>query len=204
MCKSCKQNEWQRANKAWLKEKYLREHDKRLARAREYYYKNREARLDYAARRDRRHPLPPPVTEEQKKQNARARRQRWHEKNPGKTAEAVKAWAKANPDKRNAYNHVRRTRETQAGGSYSVAEWKALRASCNGVCPCCQQSTSRFHADHVVPVAWGGPSYIWNLQPLCAACNFRKSAAMVVSLLPYRGPDAIGDESNLTAATVTE
>jgi len=73
---------------------------------------------------------------------------------------------------------LRRTNETQAGGSYTPPEWYALCEFYNFHCLMCNQEFpfDKLTVDHVKPVSKGGTSFIWNLQPLCLSCNSRKRA----------------------------
>ena len=86
------------------------------------------------------------------------------------------AYQKANPEKMRANEARRRTRKTQAGGSYTVAEWQALKAKYNATCLCCgrREPIIKLTADHVIPVIKGGSSEIRNIQPLCLPCNKSK------------------------------
>jgi 5-methylcytosine-specific restriction endonuclease McrA len=74
-----------------------------------------------------------------------------------------------------AKNQKRRTAKTQAGGSFTAAEWTALCARYHNRClDCCKRR--KLTADHVVPVSKGGSSNISNIQPLCGPCNSSKGA----------------------------
>lgn len=86
------------------------------------------------------------------------------------------AYQKANPEKMRANAARRRTRKTKAGGSYTVAEWQALKAKYNDTCLCCgrREPIIKLTADHVIPVIKGGSSEIGNIQPLCLPCNKSK------------------------------
>lgn len=73
---------------------------------------------------------------------------------------------------------IRRTRQTQVGGTYTTAEWYSL---CKFYGFCCLKCNKEFPfekltLDHVKPVSKGGTSFIWNIQPLCKPCNSRKGA----------------------------
>jgi 5-methylcytosine-specific restriction endonuclease McrA len=79
----------------------------------------------------------------------------------------------------------RRERIRQNGGYYTSKEWNALKKKYNYRCLRCgkQEPEIRLQADHVVPVIRGGPSWIWNIQPLCERCNGQKGGTVV----DYRG-----------------
>lgn len=71
---------------------------------------------------------------------------------------------------------IRRTRETQAGGGYSISQWFNLCEFYDFHCLSCRQRLpfKRLTVDHIKPVSKGGSSFIWNLQPLCETCNKSK------------------------------
>jgi 5-methylcytosine-specific restriction endonuclease McrA len=82
-------------------------------------------------------------------------------------------WQRNNPENRAAANARRFTRKTQAGGSYTVAEWETLCRKYHNKCVCCGKK-KKLTPDHVVPVSKGGSSNIENIQPLCGPCNSSK------------------------------
>ncbi len=99
---------------------------------------------------------------------------KWRKDNPDRMREDYNRWAKANPEAINAINSRRRTRKTEAGGSYTAAEWKALVNHFGNKCLCCGRTDVKLTADHVIPISKGGSSFIENMQPLCRSCNSRK------------------------------
>ncbi len=44
--------------------------------------------------------------------------------------------------------------------------------------------------DHVIPLSRGGRHELYNIQPLCHLCNFRKA----MRIIDYRTPAAMGDK----------
>lgn len=119
---------------------------------------------------------------------SRANTRKWHKENPDKIREIYRSWCEKNPEKRLAINrqwqknnpenararsHRYRTSKSEAGGSFTASEWKALKKQYGGRCACCGQKT-KLTADHVVPVIAGGSSDISNIQPLCKSCNSSK------------------------------
>lgn len=85
---------------------------------------------------------------------------------------------KANPDVRRAKEHRRRARKLAAQGSFTFAEWRALREQYGNKCLACG-SSDRLTIDHIVPLAQGGSNFIDNIQPLCLPCNSRKSTKII-------------------------
>ncbi|MBU0495065.1 MAG: HNH endonuclease [Chloroflexi bacterium] len=83
-------------------------------------------------------------------------------------------WRAANPDKECALHHRRRTRKTEAGGSYTAAQWQALCDHYGNICLWCGRDDRPLFVDHVIPISRGGSSDISNLQCLCGPCNSAK------------------------------
>ena len=102
---------------------------------------------------------------------------RWRSKgnNREKDRAGCRAYQKSHPEVFTAKNQKRRTAKTQAGGSFTAAEWKTLCKQYNYKCLDCGKRR-KLTADHVVPVSKGGTSNIDNIQPLCSPCNSRKGA----------------------------
>lgn len=71
---------------------------------------------------------------------------------------------------------IRRTRKTQAGGSYTTDQWYILCKFYDFCCLRCNKKLpfEKLTLDHVKPVSKGGSSDIWNIQPLCNKCNRKK------------------------------
>lgn len=76
-----------------------------------------------------------------------------------------------NPERKAAISHRYRARKTQAGGGFTVQEWRELCTQYDSHCiyPGCERTD--LHADHVIPVSKGGTSNIDNIQPLCGHHN---------------------------------
>lgn len=76
---------------------------------------------------------------------------------------------------------LRQHRIEQNGGSYSDDEWYELKEYYDFTCLCCgrREPEIKLSADHVLPVALGGSSYISNIQPLCVSCNSRKGTRTI-------------------------
>ena len=77
----------------------------------------------------------------------------------------------------------RRARKAQAGGDYTLEEFKAL----GNQCLCCGHSDIPMTADHIVPLSRGGTNDISNIQPLCLICNDIKHAKTVDYRWPTQG-----------------
>lgn len=73
---------------------------------------------------------------------------------------------------------TRRTRKTQAGGSYTVEQWIDLCSREGNACLACRKKLP-LEADHVIPISKGGTSNISNIQPLCRSCNVKKGTNII-------------------------
>lgn len=96
----------------------------------------------------------------------------------------IRAYFQNNKDQHYKKAHIRRSRQNNSGGSFTVGEIKELYKRQNGLCAnrLCRlkigtvKGKRNYHIDHVTPVALGGSSFIENIQLLCASCNRRKAA----------------------------
>ncbi len=108
---------------------------------------------------------------------------KYYESNKTKTKEAKKAFWQSPKGKaaKKGYSSKRRTLKTQAGGSFTSDQWYKLCEFYNFQCLKCKKQfpLDKLVADHVKPVAKGGSSFIWNIQPLCARCNSKKHDAEI-------------------------
>lgn len=98
---------------------------------------------------------------------------------------STRRWEKNNRERylvlKRAQSHRRRARKLSSGGSFTADEWEALLKKYQNRCVCCgihAKDTPEGYlvADHVVPIASGGSSYIQNVQPLCNRDNIIKGA----------------------------
>ena len=83
---------------------------------------------------------------------------------------------KKNPEKKRASKQKRKTRKTNAGGSFTAQEFQNLIILYNNCCAYCDISflITKIHADHIVPISKGGTSNIDNIIPACSHCNLSK------------------------------
>jgi len=119
-------------------------------------------------------------------QKALAANRVWRQANIDKARASSKAWRDANPDARKAAKYRRLSRLRNAEGSWTAAEWRERLALYGGVCPCCGSSED-LTIDHIVPIAWGGNNFVWNLQPLCKRTNEVKNDKAIADYLPWNG-----------------
>lgn len=104
---------------------------------------------------------------------------RYRGNNPQKVRERLRKRRAVAPEVFIAAKHRYRARKTEAGGSYTAAEWKALCAQYDNHCcyPGCERTD--LHADHVIPISKGGTSNIDNIQPLCSSHNCSKGDKII-------------------------
>lgn len=157
-----------------------------LAQKRAFYQRHRKKILAYWKKR-RQSPA------YKKKKNAW--RKVWEAKHPIKLRRTKQRWLAANKDKRRltvlASFHKRRALIAKRGGSFTTAEWLALKARYGHRCLGCGRSEKQLRRmnrilipDHVRPISKGGNGRIENIQPLChglkghrgGACNNVKHA----------------------------
>lgn len=117
----------------------------------------------------------------------------WRAKNPERASAITRRWQQAHPEQvrqgarrkkeRNPELYralARRSHALRKPGKFARAEWSALKDRYEHRCLACglQEPIIRLVPDHVVPVAKGGSNGIDNIQPLCIACNRRKSTSI--------------------------
>jgi 5-methylcytosine-specific restriction endonuclease McrA len=85
--------------------------------------------------------------------------------------------------RRRTHNHVRRSRELQAPGEHSTAEWLLKLEEFGHKCAYCGTEGADFHRDHLVPLVDGGSNTIGNIVPACPACNLSKGGKSGAALL---------------------
>jgi len=94
------------------------------------------------------------------------------------------AHRKANPEASRARVHKRRAAKTQAGGAYTSVQWIALCDKYDNRCLDCRKK-KKLTADHIIPIAKGGTSNIYNIQPLCMKCNAKKGTNIIDFRITY-------------------
>lgn len=118
-----------------------------------------------------------------KKANAKYRA-----KHHGKVKEACDKWKAEHPENMRATWHKRRIQEKNAGGSFTVADIRALLKRQKEKCVVCRTDISKsYHIDHVMPLSLGGSNDIWNIQLLCPFCNLSKKNKHPIAFMQSRG-----------------
>ena len=121
---------------------------------RQSWLKHRDRNLDIGKRWRRENPEKAKASTQNWRRNnqerlfesGRNRRQRDREK----INENNRRWKKENPAKIRAFNHRRETRKTEAGGSYTAAEWNALVDHFGGKCLRCGRDDVPLTVDHII------------------------------------------------------
>ena len=100
-----------------------------------------------------------------------AYKRRWIES--GKSAAALRAYRKANPDKVREFSLRRKERKLDRLPRGTLP---AIRKAQRNRCAICAVSLKNgSHLDHITPLARGGKHEGRNLQFLCQSCNLAKS-----------------------------
>jgi 5-methylcytosine-specific restriction endonuclease McrA len=107
------------------------------------------------------------------REDDRARKRDYYERNRERSKLAVRAYRRANPEVVRTVRTLRRARQLSAEGSYTTAEWLALVRRYGGVCGYCGEA-GPLEPDHRVALALGGSNWIENIIPACRRCNTRK------------------------------
>lgn len=113
---------------------------------------------------------------------------KWSAENVQRHAQMRLEWAANNPEARRTYTANYRARKRNNGGKLTRGLAKRLYKLQLGKCACCRLPLGEdFHRDHVMPLALGGANEDWNMQLLCATCNFSKGDKHPVEFMQSRG-----------------
>jgi 5-methylcytosine-specific restriction endonuclease McrA len=100
----------------------------------------------------------------------------WHKAHPHRVRAIHQKWIEDNPEKVAAFSAATRAKRQQAEGRHTAEEVLALLEKQGGRCVYCRASIrTKYHADHIVPLARGGSNWISNIQLTCPPCNLRKN-----------------------------
>ena len=160
-------NEWRKANP----EKTLAQRAKYRERYREKIAEKNRAR--YAA-------------------NIEAERQRsadYHARNPEKALERGRRWKEQKPEAARARDQRRKALVRGAEGSHTGEDLKSIYAMQRGKCAVCRVDFegTKYHVDHIWPIARGGSNDKTNLQLLCQPCNQQKGAKIPEEFMRQKG-----------------
>lgn len=164
---------------------YYANKDKERAYSRKWDKAHRAERNTYQKRRYADNPERFKQALRQNYQRHRKKRIAWakayHQRNPDIRYKAASTYRRKNLGKYVVYEQNRRARELANGGTYTVAEWEALKAYHDFTCLCCgkREPDIKLTADHIVPVTKGGMNTVENLQPLCQPCNSAKNNRII-------------------------
>jgi 5-methylcytosine-specific restriction protein A len=88
-----------------------------------------------------------------------------------------KAYAR-DPQRLNSRRDRRRA-HMAAGGVFTAAEWRSIKAAQGYTCLRCgrREPEIRLTVDHVIPLSRGGPNVAANVQGLCGPCNKAKGSS---------------------------
>lgn len=104
------------------------------------------------------------------------RQRAWREAHPERAAQIARKSKAVHKDTVNAATHRRRARIKGNGGTWTAAEWAAIKAQQDYRCLMCgrREPDIALTVDHIVPVSRGGRNVAANLQGLCKSCNSKK------------------------------
>jgi len=174
ICKKAKGRAYHAANRDRLNAvscKWQRENpEKAREQSRRYYSRNRQV----INQRDR---LKRQVDPDYNASRCRE----WRLKNPEQDRDVQSRYRQTHLELVRVADSRRASRRRGAVGTYTAAQWEALKASFDYRCLLCGKGEPeiRLTVDHIVPVSRGGSNNIDNLQPLCRSCNSHKYAKII-------------------------
>jgi 5-methylcytosine-specific restriction endonuclease McrA len=116
----------------------------------------------------------------------RAYVKRYYYKNPQKEADRRRKYRKLNPWLQKATNANRRAR-LRGAGRYTAQDVQSLLVLQKRQCVVCRIRLTKFHVDHIIPLALGGRNERDNLQLLCPTCNHKKHAKDPIAFMQEMG-----------------
>jgi 5-methylcytosine-specific restriction endonuclease McrA len=142
------------------------------------------------------------VSEEVKREKARARGRRWAAKWRKREYEKLKAdperwarhvarinaWRNADPERKRVYVRARRARIRAADGHHTPKDIAVIKKRQRNRCVACAADLQQgYHADHIVPLIRGGTNFPSNIQLLCPTCNQEKHARDPIAFMQMKG-----------------
>lgn len=98
---------------------------------------------------------------------------KWADVNVEKVKQARDKWRTKNPDRWMIDTHARRARTR---GRFTQQRVNQLKQDQGNKCVYCPADLTKFHIDHIMPLALGGSNMDDNIQLLCPRCNLKKHA----------------------------
>lgn len=190
--KSKERNKIYRKKNPYIKRKYYEENRENiLEKERIRYIKKRSYLLAY--QKDYAEKNPEKIKQRKKsyyitnKDKCLDRNRSNYIKNKDKINTLNAKWKKLNPDIVNAYNQKRRSIKKKSGGSFTKYDLKKIFISQMGKCACCDKDiSSKYHIDHIKPLAKGGSNWPENIQLLSPACNLQKGTKTFRDFIEWR------------------
>lgn len=171
-CKACTRAAYRAASKKDKRAYYKTYNDANRAGRKAYRDANKDRFREYHKERARLS-----ASRSRDYERHRESNRRWAERNKEQRKEAYRRWRLNNPEKALQNDHRRRARLRGAKGTFTLEEWQGLKRAYGHSCLACgrQEPEIKLVADHVIPLAQGGPNDIDNIQPLCEICNKQKN-----------------------------
>ncbi len=161
-------------------------------KAKEYQAKNRQAVLEkkkeYRVKNQENIKNYMGAYREKNQEKLKLQTQEYRQKNVEMLREKASLYAKANPLKRRVSEGHRRAKMSGANGKHTASDIRRIHAKQGYKCACCGVDTkTKYHVDHIMPLALGGSNDPLNLQILCQLCNTQKSWRHPVDFMQAKG-----------------
>jgi 5-methylcytosine-specific restriction endonuclease McrA len=122
------------------------------------------------------------------KEKLRRQTQKYRQANSTLLREKARVYASLNPLQRRAAESRRRAKMSGANGTHTAADIRVLHGKQRYKCACCgTDTTTKYHVDHIIPLALNGSNDLLNLQILCPKCNTQKSAKHPIDFMQEKG-----------------
>lgn len=112
-------------------------------------------------------------------EKGRTAAKKWRDNNPEKAREIDREWRKRNPLKVRAKGMRRTARKKNAEGVYTGNDVQKQYQLQKGKCYWCHKKVdTKYHVDHVIPLAKGGTNWPSNIVIACPYCNQSKGCKL--------------------------
>lgn len=105
-------------------------------------------------------------------------KKKYNDTHPGYNNESSSKWRKTHPEEKLVLTRKRRAKLREVEGDITAEEWRTIVEIWGPNCLCCGE-IKPLTLDHIVPISFGGPHTVDNVQPLCLSCNSSKGTKTI-------------------------
>jgi len=183
------------------REYYRRNRQARIVASQEYYFANKQDRLEYHRKYDQEHKETRLIQHKEWLKNNPAKRVQYTQNYRDSHKDAYKEYQRTyqhsakrqlyrnNPEyqaKQRIITNRYRARQIELEATLTFEQWEAIIRAYRGRCAYCGRKMKKLTQDHVIPVSLGGSYIASNIIPSCLICNSSKGSKPPVKIPPIR------------------